>query len=415
MNVPLISAWNFWKILDTEREMRLLIEKEIVIPDPVKLNRYSKMPELGPKILFFSGGSALRLLSRKLIRYTHNSIHLITPFDSGGSSAVLRKAFHMLGIGDLRARLTDLADQTLHGNPEVYALFSYRLAADGESVELAGELDYMVRGRHRLIRRIPDPIRKIIRNHLYRFQQEMPEGFDLRNASIGNLILTAGYLENRRHPDPVIYIFSKLVQARGIVRPIYNSFLHLAARLDDGSTVVGQHLLTGKEVAPLQKKITDLFLTVGENDLRPVSLCIRPKVRELIASAELICYPMGSFYTSIIANLLPSGVGHAIADNISPKIYIPNTAADPECVGLNLNSQISTLLSFCRRHNPQVEARKFITHIIIDSKNCTYADELDRKALEEQGITIIDTPLISERSKPLIDHALLLPILLSLT
>ncbi len=395
--------------------MRLLIEKEIIVPDPVKLNRYARMPELGPKILFFSGGSALRLLSRELINYTHNSIHLITPFDSGGSSAVLRKAFHMLGIGDLRARLTDLADQTVHGNPEVYALFSYRLAAASDPAELAGELDYMVKGKHRLIRMIPDPIRKIIRNHLYRLQHEMPKDFDLRNASIGNLILTAGYLENKRHPDPVIYIFSKLVQARGIVRPIYNTFLHLAARLDSGVTVVGQHCLTGKEVAPLQTKIIELFLVSDEHNLRPVYISIRPKIKELIASADLICYPMGSFYTSVIANLLPIGVGRAIANNISPKIYIPNTTPDPECIGMSLADQVSTLLSYCHRHAPQTESKKFLTHIVIDSKNGGYTSELNSRALGKQGITIIDTPLISVNSKPLIDQALLLPVLLSLT
>jgi hypothetical protein len=38
----------------------------------------SQVPDLGPRILFFSGGSALRRLSEKLVDYTHNSIHLIT-------------------------------------------------------------------------------------------------------------------------------------------------------------------------------------------------------------------------------------------------------------------------------------------------------------------------------------------------
>ena len=52
-------------------------------------------PPLGPRLVFFTGGTALRDLSRELIRYTHNSVHLVTPFDSGGSSATLRRAFAM--------------------------------------------------------------------------------------------------------------------------------------------------------------------------------------------------------------------------------------------------------------------------------------------------------------------------------
>jgi len=72
------------------------------IPDPLRISRYRKIPELGPRILFFSGGSALTGLCRILKNYTHNSIHLVTPFDSGGSSAELRQAFAMPSIGDLR-------------------------------------------------------------------------------------------------------------------------------------------------------------------------------------------------------------------------------------------------------------------------------------------------------------------------
>ncbi len=66
---------------------------------------YESNPDAGPKLLFFSGGTALNGLSQVLKRYTHNSIHLVTPFDSGGSSAVLREAFDMPAVGDLRSRM----------------------------------------------------------------------------------------------------------------------------------------------------------------------------------------------------------------------------------------------------------------------------------------------------------------------
>ena len=62
--------------------VKVTITRTIEIPDVLKIERYRRTPELGPKILFFSGGSALKTLSQRLIQYTHNSIHLITPFDS---------------------------------------------------------------------------------------------------------------------------------------------------------------------------------------------------------------------------------------------------------------------------------------------------------------------------------------------
>ena len=73
--------------------MQVEFTQQRTIPDPILLERYARTPDIGPKILFFSGGSALQGLCRELVTYTHNSIHIITPFDSGGSSAVLRKKF----------------------------------------------------------------------------------------------------------------------------------------------------------------------------------------------------------------------------------------------------------------------------------------------------------------------------------
>ena len=65
----------------------ITISRTATLPDRVRAERAMRAPDLGSKILFFSGGTALRRLSRKLVKYTHNSIHVITPFDSGGSSA----------------------------------------------------------------------------------------------------------------------------------------------------------------------------------------------------------------------------------------------------------------------------------------------------------------------------------------
>ena len=117
------------------------------LPDPVKLARYLKSPELGPRVLFFSGGTALTGVSRELKRYTHNSIHLVTPFDSGGSSAKLRKAFAMPSIGDLRSRLTALADENITGHPDVYQLFTYRFPTTEPPDALLTSLESMIRGK----------------------------------------------------------------------------------------------------------------------------------------------------------------------------------------------------------------------------------------------------------------------------
>lgn len=391
------------------------ITRTAVIPDPMKLARFARSPDLGPKILLFSGGTALREVSRRIIGYTHNSIHIITPFDSGGSSAVIRKAFNMPAVGDIRNRLMALADQSFKGNPEIYALFSHRLPKNRKTAALKEELRHMASGRHHLVVPIPDPMRKIIRNHLYVFLEKMPKTFDLRGASVGNLILTAGYLTSRRLFDPVIYLFSKLAEVRGIVRPAVNKNYHLAARLENGEVLVGQDLITGKETAPLCSPVREVFLTDSEMAPAPAQVPIRQKMRDLIGRAELICYPMGSFYSSLIANLLPAGMGAAISQVPCPKIYVPGTAEDPETLGLGLMDQIEILLCYLKKDDPEgIKNENVLNFIAIDRKNGSYTGAIDDKKIENLGIEVIDYPLVSPRSAPYIDENPWVELLLSL-
>mmetsp|Transcript_9510 Transcript_9510/g.22395 ORF Transcript_9510/g.22395 Transcript_9510/m.22395 type:complete len:219 (-) Transcript_9510:2875-3531(-) len=109
------------------KPLRIPVTRTLTCPDMVRVDRCHRLPEYGPQILFFSGGSALRELSGILKNYTHNSIHLITPFDSGGSSAEIRRAFQISAVGDLRNRLVSLSDESTLGKPEVINFFSFRL------------------------------------------------------------------------------------------------------------------------------------------------------------------------------------------------------------------------------------------------------------------------------------------------
>src|SRR5262245_50002106 len=130
--------------------MPFQISRIPTFPDELRVSRSLRAPELGPRILFLSGGSALRPLCRVLKQYTHNSEHLITAFDSGGSSAQLRRAFGMPAIGDLRNRIVALADESVRGNPQIYRLFCYRLPA-ATPAALRSELEALVSGEHPLV------------------------------------------------------------------------------------------------------------------------------------------------------------------------------------------------------------------------------------------------------------------------
>ncbi|MFW6055170.1 MAG: 2-phospho-L-lactate transferase CofD family protein, partial [Thermodesulfobacteriota bacterium] len=156
-----------------------------LLPEEPKHAGLRAAPHLGPRLLFFSGGSALKDLSRIIIHYTHNSIHVVTTFDSGGSSAGLRKAFCMPAVGDIRNRLMALSDQNKAGNSELYSLFTHRLPAGVPMNELFQELKQMAAGSQSLVRTLPEPIRRIVCSHLEFFMKQKPASFNPQGASIG--------------------------------------------------------------------------------------------------------------------------------------------------------------------------------------------------------------------------------------
>jgi CofD-related protein of GAK system len=260
-------------------------------------------PEAGPRLLFFTGGTALRETSRHLKAFTHNSIHITTPFDSGGSSAELRRCFRMLGVGDLRNRMMALADESELGSPEIFALFSHRLPTDLDPIELRATLRALLDAPSGLLGVVPAPLRTIVRDHFNEFVRQMPEDFDLRGASMGNLLLAGTYLSSSRDIDAVVLLFERLVLVRGLVLPVVDADLELAAELDDGTILLGQHLLTGKEVPPLSRPITRLWLALSLDDHSRAEISASNRVIKLIEGAELICFPMGSFFSSLIATL----------------------------------------------------------------------------------------------------------------
>ncbi|MCA8917498.1 MAG: GAK system CofD-like protein [Planctomycetes bacterium] len=394
---------------------RAKITRSVVLGDETRVARHSRVPELGPRILFFSGGSALRGLSRKLKKYTHNSVHLITPFDSGGSSSTIRKAFRMLSVGDLRNRLMALADESQRGNPQIYRLFSHRFPKTASQVELGERLERMVEGTDPLISEVPNPFRRIVRTHLRVFAENMPPSFDLRGASIGNLVLAAGYLNNDRDIDSVIYLFSKLVEVRGTVQPTVRDDLHLKAVLEDGSTILGQHSLTGKEHSPISCAVKELSLVRDFEKGEPAKCEIDDKVRKMILRADVIVFPMGSFFSSILANLLPAGVGAAVRDAECPKLYIPNTGVDPEQIGLSLEHRTELLLRYLRRDaGENTPTNKLLNFVLLDetARQRTKPNALEKTS--ELGIDLLETRLISEQSKPDIDSELLARVLVSM-
>ncbi|MBE1284029.1 MAG: GAK system CofD-like protein [Rhodobacteraceae bacterium] len=370
----------------------LQITRSVHFPDELRISRAKSVPGLGPRLLFFSGGSALNGIARKLKSYTQNSCHLITPFDSGGSSQVLRQAFDMPAVGDLRSRLMALADESELGQPDIYRLFTYRFASDANAAELKAEFDTVLRGEHPLMQSVSQPMRHLIEAQLRVFAANRPEDFNFAGASLGNLILAGGYLAHDRALEPVLFLMSKMVAVQGTVRAIVDRNLDLWATLADGSVVQGQRYLTGKDVAPIRSPIRQLsFARHGE----PVSrdqVELPGRNRDLIARADLICYPPGSLYTSVIANLLPSGVGRAVAESGVPKVYVPSLGRDPECPGMDLSDQVGAVLGALRSDvGPDRASRDLMSAVLCDQDAVSEAEM--QRVTRQHEVACVALPL----------------------
>ena len=348
--------------------------------------------------MFFSGGTALRETACLLAARTDLCAHIITPFDSGGSSATLRRAFHMPAVGDIRNRILALASTALPGIAELCTVLGYRLQESTPNA-LFAELVRLAKGRHLLLRQVPQPFQQIIQHHITAFAVHMPPEFPLAGASIGNLVIAAGYLDRNRKLWPVIEQFTHMVQARGTVLPVVEDPAHLAVRLTTGEVLVGQHRFTGKGAQGEQKltaPIEAMWLVASEDDPSPVFPAIGTQVEKTIVGARALCFPVGSFYSSVLANLLPRGVGQAVAAARCPKVYVPNLGTDPEQCGLTLRMQVERLLATLLADAPGARPQDALTAIVVDAEHGGYAGGIPYEWLQELGVQVVNTPLVTQ-------------------
>lgn len=363
-----------------------------------------------PCLLFFSGGTALRETARELAAYAPGCVHLVTPFDSGGSSAVLRQAFAMPAVGDARSRIVALADPE---RSEVRTLLAYRLSAEEPHEVLAAEMLELVRGDHPLMRQIRPSLQHLLREYLTWFILHMPPGFPLAGASLGNLVLTSGYLRHDRRLGPALELVSDLLRARGRVLPIVEDTAHLAVRLLSGEVLVGQHRFTGKAGPPPDSPIRDIWLTGSLDSAAPTRIILSKAVAALISNAGCICYPMGSFYSSVVANLLPVGVGRAVAANPGRKVFVPNLGQDPELGGHPLALQIERLLRPMLADAPGAHPTDLLSLILVDRDHSRYPGGIPYSLLQKLGMELCSLPLVAPDKGPLADPRLLAQALLT--
>lgn len=372
------------------------------LPVYKKVHNYQLHPKEGPPIALLSGGSGAKTLAETLVRFTHSSSHVLPMFDDGGSSRELRLKLGMPPPGDLRNRLMALSDMTKGGNPEVSRLFRTRLPKEGAAEELQRELDGFLDESHPQMAKIEQRYRRIIINHLQRFNLHKPPDFDLRGGNIGNFVIAGAYL-SLRDLESVLFEFSALAAVRGQVYPVcLGGDYHLKAELEDGSLCTGQSQLTSQEHPPVRKlAIVERLVRGSDGGEEEVYVEVQPPVNPLAARAirksALIAYSMGSFYTSLIANLLVAGMGQAIRRTRRPKVFVANLVQDQETPQMSVSMMLEELWRHLQRSDPQPGTMQdYVQYALVNTHGDTSDDNripVDLAAIRELGVEPIVLPV----------------------
>jgi uncharacterized cofD-like protein len=272
----------------------------------------------GPKIVAVGGGTGLPSLLRGLKAYTSNITAIVTTMDDGGSSGRLRRERHMLAPGDIRNNLIALAED----ESSIGRLFQHRFTGKEES--------------------------------------------SLNGHSLGNLVL-AGLQEMNGSFDKAIEEMSRLLKTRGQVLPATLDHAELCAEMEDGTIIHGEC-----NIPEVRKRIKHVFL--DRDHVRPY-----PKALEAIREADIIILGPGSLYTSIVPNLLVTGLAHEMEAAEAKRFYIANLMTQPgETDGFGLQAHLSAL-------EPYLDIQS-LDFVIVNSERVP--EDLSKKYREQGQIPV---------------------------
>lgn len=263
---------------------------------------------------------------------------VVTVTDDGGSSGRLRREFDVLPPGDIRNCMVALAED---------GAFLSRL-----------------------------------------FQYRFTSGRGLKGHSFGNLFLTALTHITGDFPDAVRQS-AEVLKIAGRIFPATAANVSLSAVLDNGRIVRGETRI-GRSNRRIKK------LRLEPRGAKPL-----PETLDAIANADLITIGPGSLYTSLIPNLLVSGIPDAIRSSKALKACFMNLMSQP---GETTNFTAEDHLTELAKHG----GPGLIDCAVVNSSHFSatvrkrYAAEAaapveyDCAAIRAMGIEVVEAPLLAK-------------------
>ncbi len=301
------------------------------------------------RVVSIGGGTGLSSLLNGLKKYARpvqdqpwvDITAVVTVTDDGGSSGRLRREFEVLPPGDIRNCMVALSeDEAL-----LSRLFQYRFKA----------------------------------------------GHGLKGHSFGNLFLTALTDITGDFPDAV-RTSCEVLNIAGRIFPSTNADVSLEAVLEDGRVVCGESRIS-RSRRPIRE------IRMNPRMARPLR-----ETLAAIAQADLITLGPGSLFTSVIPNLLVSGIPKAIRQSAALKAYFVNLMSQP---GETTNFRASDHVSAIRSHagGRLLDCAVVSTSEISRPVRRRYERESaapvanDIETLGEMGLEVIEADLLERGAK----------------
>ncbi len=225
------------------------------------------MKQSDKNIVVIGGGTGTFVVLKGLKHFAPHLSAIVTMADSGGSNKRIRDEFGLLPTSDIRQCLVALSDEN---------------------------------GGAGLLRKL----------FMYRFEK----GKGISGMTFGNLFMAA-LSDILGSQEEAIRQTGHVLRVRGSVIPVSFTKTNLIAEYENGQTLTEEHLI--------DEPSHDGTVKIVRAYLKPNARA-NPEAVAAIKAADLIVLGPGDLYTSLIPNLLVTGVADAIAASAAKKVYVLN-------------------------------------------------------------------------------------------
>jgi uncharacterized cofD-like protein len=221
---------------------------------------------------------------------------------------------------------------------------------------------------------------------------------------VGNVVLTA-LAQQLGDFGAAVHAAGELLRVKGRVIPALEGNAELVAALDDGRVVRGESAIAAARGS------------VGHLELDGAAVASGAAI-DAIDAADLVVLGPGSLYSSLIAALLADGVGSALVSSRAYRVLVMNLFTQPgETDGYRASDHVRAI---------EHHVGRIVDAVLVDTRPlppalvACYAAQgshpviLDREALAELGVEVIEGPLVSHGGNGKHDPSLLAGSLLDL-